>query len=112
MARSESNEILEAALVGYRHELSRIEEKMAEIRSRLGEHSAEPAAKRGMSTAGRQRLAAAQKKRWQAFRSQKQAPAAKAGKSRISAAGRRRIIEATKKRWAEYRAKKAAGGKG
>jgi hypothetical protein len=111
MMATESNDLLKAALVGYRHELESIDAKMADIRSRLGTQAAAPGA-RAVGGSSHERMAAAQKKRWDAYRKQKAASAAKpAGESRISDAGKRRIIEATKKRWAEYRAKKAAAAK-
>lgn len=56
--------------------------------------------KRGMSVAGRARIAAVQKKRWAARKAKTQGK----GKRRLSAAGRARIIAATKSRWAKFRA--------
>ena len=120
-------EILEAALIGLERQRSEIEEKMAELRQRLDDWAGRPARsaaavntaaptvpkKRTMSTAGRRRVAAAQRKRWAAIKRAEATP--KPGpvpkKYRISAAGRKRMIAATKKRWAEYRAKKAAASK-
>jgi hypothetical protein len=71
-------EILQAALVGLQHSLAVVDEKISELR-RLGARSgashqpapAAPAAKapkRVLSAAARRRIAAAQKKRWDAFR--------------------------------------------
>jgi hypothetical protein len=117
MAReTQDNEILQAALIGYRHQIAEIEEKMADIQGKLdGTSATAPAApKRVISATARRRMAAAQKKRWAAVRGENaakvKAPAkpAPAKKRRISAAGRKRIIEATKKRWAAFRAQKAA----
>lgn len=110
---SDDLSLLQAALIGYQHQLDQIEAKMAEIRGTLAGNSfgeaiaglASQPAKRGMSEAGRRRIAAAQRKRWAAVNAGKQ-PAPK--KRRISAAGRKRIADATRKRWAEYRAQKAA----
>jgi hypothetical protein len=64
--------ILQAALIGYQAEISRIEQAIAEIRRELkppsdGAPAAPKRAKRKMSAAGRKRMAAAQKKRWAAF---------------------------------------------
>jgi hypothetical protein len=64
--------LLEAALIGYRHQAEEIAEKIAGIRRELGGKSlaaapkAAPASgkKRAMSAAARKRIAAAQKKRW------------------------------------------------
>jgi hypothetical protein len=73
------------ALVGYRMERQRIDEKISEIQKRLGGRHvtvssagavAKPV-KRILSVAARKRIAAAQKKRWAAFH--KRAAAAKQG---------------------------------
>jgi len=76
---------LQAALIGYRGELERIDRKMAEIRKQLGlKHGADqplplgngdpwPRKKRVLSAAARKRIAAAQKKRWTAHRAAKKA---------------------------------------
>jgi len=64
---------LQAALVGYQHQLAQIESKMAELRRQLGGSAAKaaPSAARAsaprkhrMSAAGRARIAAAQRARW------------------------------------------------
>ena len=118
---------LQMALIGYQAELSRIEQRMAEIRSQLGGRfdpvvATKAMRKRTMSAAARARIAAAQKKRWAAFHKGKKAAAASEApkaKRRISEEGLQRIIAATKKRWAAERAaakpepaaKKAAGKK-
>ncbi|SRR5579885_2838666 len=119
-------ELLAAALVGYEQQRSEITEKIAEIQRQLGgragrgsevsANGAAPARKRTMSAAARKRIAAAQKKRWAAYRTG-HAPAAKktgavqkaAAKPmrKMSAAARKRIAEAAKKRWAAVRAKQA-----
>lgn len=64
--------LLEAALIGYQHQLDQIQAKMADLRQELGGKlpAAEPKSanvsgrKRHMSAAARKRIAAAQKKRW------------------------------------------------
>jgi hypothetical protein len=72
-----------------------------------------------MSAAGRKRIAAAQRKRWAAYRKADkpeaekktvavQKAAAPSAKRRMSAAARKRIADAQKNRWAAHRAKKAA----
>jgi hypothetical protein len=113
--------LLEAALFGYQHQREEIEGKMAEIRGLLSGKSASgstgatasepPTKKRTMSAAGRRRIAEAQRQRWAAQKSAKEAPAKKrtgAKKRTMSAAGRQRIADATRKRWAALRAQKAA----
>ena len=70
--------LLQAALEGLELQKQRIEGQIREVRSRLnkGRHSAAPADKaevhprrgRRLSTEARKRIAAAQKKRWEAFR--------------------------------------------
>lgn len=108
------SELLQAALVGYQSQLASIDEKMAEIATRIGQRApgksaaggAVPSIKpRKMSAAARRRISAAQKKRWAEYNKTQEAPAKK---RKLSAAGRKRIAEATKKRWADFRAKKAA----
>lgn len=104
--------ILEAALIGLQHQRDQIETRIVEISRLLGTRAArtistqpraaEAPAKRTLSPAARQRIAAAQRKRWAEFKKRKEAPAKK---RRLSAAGRKRIAEATKKRWADYRRK-------
>ncbi len=101
--------MLEAALVGYQHQRDEIDAKMAEIRGQIGGTASAAAGKppkRVLSASARKRIAAAQRKRWRAFKKAGQAKV-EAPKRRLSAEGRRRIAEATKKRWAEFRAKKA-----
>jgi hypothetical protein len=114
------HELLEAALVGYRHLRDQIEEKIAEIRSQIGTApeveldvvppSAPQLKRRVISAAGRRRIAAAQRKRWAERKPSESAPAP-AKKRAISALGKKHIADATRKRWAEYRAQKAAAAK-
>jgi hypothetical protein len=118
MARLQDDpEVLRAALAGYQHELSTIEQKMAEIERELGgrvsvapRRSTVPKEKRVLSAAARRRIAIAQKKRWAAYKKAEGAPDKKTPAKRrtMSAAGRKRIADATKKRWAAFRAAKAA----
>lgn len=66
--------LLEAALVGYKHQAEELAEKIADIQRQLGGKapsaspkaaaSAAPRKRRAMSSAARKRIAAAQKKRW------------------------------------------------
>jgi len=116
---TQDTDILQAALIGYRHQIAEIEAKVAAIQGKLdGTSAVVPAApKRVLSAAARRRMAAAQKARWAAVRGENTAKAkapvksAPVKKRHISAAGRKRIIEATKKRWAAFRAKNAVAGK-
>jgi len=78
-------EILEAALQGLETQKQKLEEQIAEVRSLLGQRAGRPAKaargakageagstasvpKRVLSAEARKRIAAAQKKRWAAFR--------------------------------------------
>jgi hypothetical protein len=119
--------MLEMAIVGYQSEIAKLSAKIADIKAQLGQpgpgrpkataaaatgtdHAA-AAKRRTISKAGRARIAAAQRARWAAQKTQQAQPVqpAKAKKRRLSAAGLKAIREATKKRWAAYRkAKKAA----
>jgi hypothetical protein len=97
--------LLEAALLGYKQQLTETDAKMAEIRLLLeGAPMPAPAKKRKISAAGRRRMAEAQRKRWAAQNSPDGPPAKK---RHMSAAGRKRIAEAAKKRWAAFRAQRA-----
>jgi hypothetical protein len=66
--------MLQAALIGYQHQLDEINAKIAELRRRLGGRSApasgaaprNPQKKHRISAEGRARIAAAQRKRWAA----------------------------------------------
>lgn len=72
MPRGRSNQdamTLQMALVGYEIEKKKIEERISDIRSRLGrapaaEAESAPRKKRTMSAAARRRIAAAQRRRW------------------------------------------------
>lgn len=101
--------LLEAALLGFEHMKRDVEEKIAEIRGRLGAKGAGGAQaatakpKRTLSAAARGRIAAAQKKRWALLKARQARP-----KRVLSASARRRIAEAQRKRWALTKAKAAA----
>jgi len=88
--------LLDAALVGYQHQLDQLDARMADIRRQLGaEAAAEPEpssaparkkrVKRVMSAAARRKIAAAQRKWWAVFHESKHAQA----KRKLSAAGRK-----------------------
>jgi hypothetical protein len=110
-------ELLRAALVGYQVQSDRLSATIADIQAQLGQRgpgrppkaeassSEEPAPRRrGMSAAGKARIAAAQRKRWAIVKAAKSEP--KKPKRRLSAAGRARIIAATKARWEAFRKSK------
>jgi hypothetical protein len=81
-------QILEAALIGLRHQLTQIDTKIADIGRKLRIRKS----RQTVSTVEPQ-------------------PTRK--RRRISAAARKRMADATRKRWAEYRANKAKSrGKG
>ena len=118
--RTLTPQLLSAVLEGLEAQKQRVDAQIALVRSMLGDSSARVIAaapvagpkRRAMGAAARQRIAAAQKKRWQEFRkaretttSARESPETKPPrKSRLSAAGRRRIAEAARKRWAAKRA--------
>ena len=109
-----STEIIHAAIEGFESQKRRLDSQIAELRQLLHGESIEaagpsksPTGKRGMSAAGRQRIAAAQKARWAKVKKTASSPATvepKKRKRKLSAAGRKAISEATKKRWALKRA--------
>ena len=111
-----NQDLLVMALVGYEAEKARIDGAIRTIQAQLGHRGpgrpkaatdvAAPA-KRVLSASARQRIAAAQRKRWAAVRQAKAQPAK--AKRKLCAAGRRAIVEATRKRWAAVR--KAAAKK-
>ena len=114
-------DLLAMALVGYEAAKAKISATIAEIQAKLGHRgpgrprvATDGAApkKHTMSASGRERVAAAQRKRWAAVRKQGKSAAKPSApkKRKLSAAGRKAIIAATRKRWAAYR--KAGGKKG
>jgi hypothetical protein len=83
---AEDTAVLEMALVGYEIEKQRIDQKIADIRARLGQRGGASSLTAGAKQAGRKR--------------------------HLSPEARRRIAAAQRKRWAEHRRKlgrKAAG---
>jgi hypothetical protein len=105
-----TNEILDAAILGFEEQKRRLDAQLAELRAmRNGADQPAPAAarpRRKMSAAGRKAIAAAQRLRWAAAKGESVAQAApKKAKRKLSPAGRAAIVAALKKRWA---AKKAA----
>jgi hypothetical protein len=114
-------EIIAAAILGFEQQKRHIDTKIAELRAMLPggrtETTATPEAPKGkrrrMSTAGRARIAEAQRKRWAESKktSSPVAPEVPKPKRRLSAAGKKAISEATKKRWARVRAEAAEAAK-
>ncbi|MGA2116206.1 MAG: hypothetical protein ABSH56_15815 [Bryobacteraceae bacterium] len=108
-------EIIDAAIQGFEYQKAQIEAKIAELRALRNGASASPETtaaapkrgKRALSMEARERIAAAQRKRWAATHAGT-ATVKEAKTRRLSAAGRKAIIAATKKRWAAVRAAKAA----
>jgi hypothetical protein len=82
--RNEDTTLLSMALLGFEVEKQRIEEKIAELRARVGGHPGSTAAKGSAP------------------------PLTATGRKPLSAAARKRIAAAQKKRWAEHRKKQAA----
>jgi hypothetical protein len=115
-----TQEIINAAIVGFEQQKLRIDAQIAELRAMLSGSPAESAAtpkpatgqRRKFSAAARRRMKEAQQKRWAKIRGESAPPApatpehAKA-KRRISDEGMKRIIAATKKRFALKRAEDA-----
>lgn len=118
MARTLTDEIINAAIAGFEAQKARIDEQIKELREMLSAEGGDTAStsagpaprKRRISAAGRARIAEAQRQRWAAT---KREPAAEPGeaakpKRRLSAAGRKNIVDALRRRWA---AKKAEAGR-
>jgi peptidoglycan hydrolase CwlO-like protein len=109
-----TTEIIHAAIEGFESQKRRLDSQIAELRQLLRDEPVEaatasksPTLKRGMSSAGRRRIAAAQKARWAKLKGASSSPATAKppkGKRKLSAAGRKAISEASKKRWALKRA--------
>ena len=61
--------LLKAALAGYENRLTEIDEAIAEIQRRLGRRKGSPSGgKNRLSPAARERIAAAQRRRWAEFK--------------------------------------------
>ena len=114
-----TNEIITAAIEGFKSQKAQLDAQIQELRQMLSGRPAETAVtpesakrkRRGISAAGRARIAAAQRKRWAESKKAPEPSAPKAApkpKRKLSAAGRRAIVAAAKKRWA---AKRAAAAK-
>ena len=114
MSKKLTREIINAAIDGFRAQKSRLDQRIAELRTMLNGGSPQvatasepaPRKRRKMSAAARHRIAKAQKARWAKVRDESRPAAGKVAKPkrRISPEGLKRIIAATKKRWRLQRA--------
>jgi hypothetical protein len=120
-----NGEVIEAAIDGFERQKRKIDDTIAELRSRLGSGvsarpgpKADPApatkAKRTMSAATKKRMAAAQKARWAAIHAdqapEKSEPKPKP-KRKLSRAARAKLVENLAKARVAGAAKRTAGGK-
>jgi hypothetical protein len=109
-----TEEVINAAIDGFKAQKSRLDQQIAELRTMLnggspqGAVASEPVPRRHrrMSAAARRRIAAAQRARWAKLRGESGPGPAKVvkPKRRISPEGMKRIIAATKRRWRLQRA--------
>jgi hypothetical protein len=109
-----TNEVIDAAILGFEEQKRRIDQQISELRAIKTGAFEEPAKtaepterpRRKVSAAGRKAIAAAQRKRWAAIKGQSdnEEPVAAKPKRKMSAAGRAAIAAAVKKRWAAKRA--------
>jgi hypothetical protein len=115
-----TSEIITAAIEGFGHQRTRIDQQIAELRALLSgvpvESTAKPEAPTGkrkkFSAAARKRMKEAQQRRWARIKGESE-PLAPAKveptkpKRKLSAAGRKAIQEALRRRWALKRAESA-----
>ena len=81
--------------------------------SRAQDQHAAPRERRGLTSAGRARIAAAQRLRWSKYNASRPARAETPSKEpRLSAEGRARVAAAVRARWDRYRAAKAKALRG
>jgi hypothetical protein len=114
MTQQLTTDILNAALENLTSKRQQIDEQITEVRRMLDNSTngasvpAEaPTRKHRISAAGRQAIAAAQKRRWsekKAASGETPAAGAKKPKRKLSPEGRKAIVAALKKRWAAKRA--------
>jgi len=94
-----SGQLLKAARI--KDKIALLEKKLSKIAGDGAMPGAASAGRkprrRGMSAAGRRRIAAAQRLRWAKIKGKSKGPR----KRKLSAAGRARIVAALKKRWAK-----------
>jgi hypothetical protein len=106
-----TKEIVDAAIFGFEEQQRRLDAQITELRGLFpnGHGPARPnppaSKKKGMSAAGRNAIAEAQRKRWAAQKAEAQRESSpKKAKRKLSAAGRAAIVAALKKRWAAKKA--------
>lgn len=116
MARTLTNEIIDAAIEGFEAQKRRIDDQIAGLRSmRNGSSPGSPSKanttprKRKFSPDALRRMREAQQRRWAKVRGEAEPSAPSATKTpkkkrRLSAAGRKAIQEALRRRWAQKRA--------
>jgi hypothetical protein len=117
MPKKLTEEIINAAIDGFKAQKSRLDDQIAERRTMLNGGSPQgvaapettpPRKRRKMRAAARRRIAIAQRARWARLRGESKPGRAKVKalkpKRRISPEGLKRIIAATKKRWRLQRA--------
>jgi CHASE3 domain sensor protein len=111
-----TNEIINAAIIGFEEQKRQIDIQLKDLRAMLSGVPVEAAvagavkpARRKVSAAGRKAMALAQQKRWAAKKavSEPEKPVAAKPKRKMSAAGRAAIAAAVKKRWAAKKAEAA-----
>ena len=101
---------LDAVVQQLREERTRVESELAKLNRAIlvlentggGSSPLRRSGRRAMSPEARQRIAAAQRRRWAKVKG----TAPKSGKRVLSPAARRRIVAAQKARWAKFRAAK------
>src|SRR5438128_1697010 len=111
-----TNEIIDAAILGFEAQKARIDDQIAELRALLSVGATEAASTpegkpptRKISAAARRRMALGQQARWAKLKEEsvpqaRATPEASKPKRKLSAAGRKAISESTKKRWAAVHA--------
>ena len=116
MARTLTNEIIDAAIEGFEAQKRRIDDQISELRSMRDGHNSPAVSgatvaprKRKFSPDALRRMREAQQRRWATVRgdAEPSAPAASESpkkKRHLSAAGRKAIQEALRRRWAQKRA--------
>ena len=117
MPKKLNEEIINAAIEGFKARKTHLNQRIAELREMLNGGPAQPATpaepaprkRRRLFVAARRRIAEAQQLRWAKIRgkSERATPAARTAikpKRRISPEGLKRIIAAAKKRWRLQRA--------
>ena len=90
-------------VISIKEKIDELEAELAAVAGGGVAAAAQPRGRRGMSAAGRARIAAAQKARWAKVKGAK-VEAAPKKRRKMSAAGRARMAAAAKARWAKAKA--------